>query len=37
LLTIRDSTYGPVLLVILALGLIMFGLFGFCEARWRRT
>ena len=37
LLALRDTTFGPVLLVIVALGLIMFGLFGFCEARWRRT
>ncbi len=37
LLALRDTAFGPVLLVIVALGLIMFGLFGFCEARWRRT
>jgi hypothetical protein len=26
-----------VLLLVVALGLVMFGLFGLCEARWRRT
>jgi Domain of Unknown Function (DUF1206) len=34
--TLRDSTAGAVLLGAVAIGLIMFGLFGFCEARWRR-
>lgn len=28
---------GPWLLVIVAVGLIMFGLFSWCEARWRRV
>jgi Domain of Unknown Function (DUF1206) len=28
---------GPVLLVVVALGLIAFGLFSWCEARWRRV
>ncbi len=27
---------GPWLLVLVAIGLIMFGLFSFCQARWRR-
>jgi hypothetical protein len=27
---------GPWLLVLVAIGLIMFGLFSCCEARWRR-
>lgn len=35
--TLRDAPLGPVLLLIVALGLVMFGLFGLCEARWRRT
>jgi type IV secretory pathway VirB2 component (pilin) len=35
--TLRDTALGPWLLVVVALGLIMFGLFGFCEARWHRT
>lgn len=34
---LRDTAVGPWLLVLVAIGLIMFGLFGFCEARWRRT
>lgn len=37
LMTLRDTPVGPWLLVVAALGLVMFGLFGFCEARWRRT
>jgi hypothetical protein len=28
---------GPVLLVVVALGLVAFGLFSWCEARWRRV
>jgi hypothetical protein len=28
---------GPWLLVIVAIGLIMFGLYSCCEARWRRV
>jgi hypothetical protein len=28
---------GPVLLVVMALGLVAFGLFSCCEARWRRV
>ncbi|MCW2860676.1 MAG: putative integral rane protein [Actinoallomurus sp.] len=28
---------GPLLLVLMALGLIVFGLYSFCEARWRRV
>ncbi|MDQ6850325.1 MAG: DUF1206 domain-containing protein [Actinomycetota bacterium] len=34
---LRDTAVGPWLLVVVAIGLVMFGLFGFCEARWRRT
>jgi hypothetical protein len=37
LLTLRDAPFGPVLLVAVAVGLVMFGLFGLCLARWRRT
>jgi hypothetical protein len=33
---LRDTSLGPWLLVVVALGLVMFGLFGFCEARWRK-
>jgi hypothetical protein len=28
---------GPVLLILVALGLVAFGLFSWCEARWRRV
>jgi len=28
---------GPWLLVLVAIGLIMFGVFSCCEARWRRV
>ena len=28
---------GPLLLILVALGLIAFGLFSWCEARWRRV
>jgi hypothetical protein len=35
--TLRGTPVGPWLLVVVALGLVMFGLFGLCEARWRKT
>jgi hypothetical protein len=28
---------GPFLLILVALGLVAFGLFSWCEARWRRV
>lgn len=31
-----DTPAGPVLLVLIALGLVVFGVYSFCEARWRR-
>jgi hypothetical protein len=34
---IRDAPVGPYLLALVAIGLVMFGLFGFCEARWRKV
>ncbi len=34
---LRDTSFGPWLLFVVAIGLVMFGLFGLCEARWRRT
>jgi hypothetical protein len=34
---LRDTPVGPWLLLVVALGLVMFGLFGLCEARWRKT
>lgn len=33
---LRDTPAGPWLLGAVALGLVMYGLFGFCEARYRR-
>jgi hypothetical protein len=37
LLTLRDQPFGEFLLAIVALGLVVFGLYGLCEARWRRV
>jgi hypothetical protein len=37
LLTLRAQPFGAVLLIIAALGLITFGVYGLCEARWRRV
>jgi hypothetical protein len=37
LLMLRDEPFGPVLLGLAALGLMMFGVHGLCEARWRRV
>lgn len=35
--TIAGWPFGPILLVLVALGLIAFGVLSFFEARWRRT
>jgi uncharacterized protein DUF1206 len=38
--TLREFAHtgaGPLLLVLVALGLIVFGIYSFCEARWRRV
>lgn len=35
--TLASLPFGTVLLVLVAVGLIMFGLFSWCEARWRRV
>jgi Domain of Unknown Function (DUF1206) len=38
--TLREfasTSVGPWLLVLVALGLVIFGLYSFCEARWRRV
>ncbi len=35
LLTLRNQPFGAFLLVLAALGLIIFGFYGLCEARWR--
>jgi uncharacterized membrane protein len=37
LLTLRNQPFGQVLLILAALGLIIFGLYGLCEARWRKV
>jgi hypothetical protein len=34
--TLRDTPVGPWLLALVAVGLVLFGVFGFCEARWRK-
>lgn len=35
--TLRDRHYGAVVLGLVALGLITFGIYGLCEARWRKV
>ena len=37
LLTLRDQPFGTALLGLAALGLIVFGLYALCEARWHRA
>jgi len=37
LLTLRNEPFGPALLLAAALGLVVFGIYGLCEARWRRV
>lgn len=37
LLTLRDQPFGEFLLLLAALGLVIFGVYGLCEARWRRV
>jgi hypothetical protein len=37
LLTLRNQPFGQVLLILAALGLIIFGVYGLCEARWRKV
>lgn len=37
LLTLRNQPFGEFLLIIAALGLVIFGAYGLCEARWRRV
>ncbi len=37
LLTLRNQPLGPALLILVALGLVVFGVYGLCEARWRRV
>jgi hypothetical protein len=37
LLTLRNQPFGEFLLILAALGLIIFGAYGLCEARWRKV
>ena len=37
LLTLRNQPFGEVLMLLAALGLLIFGVYGLCEARWRKT
>jgi hypothetical protein len=37
LLTLRNQPFGEALLILVALGLIIFGVYGLCEARWRKV
>jgi hypothetical protein len=37
LLTLRDQSFGVLLLILVAIGLIIFGIYGLCEARWRKV
>jgi len=37
LLTLRGEPFGEFLLAIAALGLVIFGIYGLCEARWRKV
>jgi hypothetical protein len=37
LLTLRNQPFGEFLLVVAAIGLMIFGVYGLCEARWRRV
>lgn len=34
---LRDTPVGPWLLAAVAIGLVMFGVFGLCETRWRKV
>ncbi len=37
LITLRNQPYGELLMLLAALGLAVFGVYGLCEARWRRV
>jgi hypothetical protein len=37
LLTLRDQPFGEFLMLLAALGLLVFGVYGLCEARWREV
>ena len=37
LLTLRIQPFGEFLMMLAALGLVVFGVYGLCEARWRKV
>jgi hypothetical protein len=37
LLTLRHQPFGEFILLIVALGVLIFGVYGLCEARWRKV
>jgi hypothetical protein len=37
LLTLRNQPFGEYLMLLAALGLLIFGVYGLCEARWRKV
>jgi hypothetical protein len=37
LLTLRNQPFGEFLMILAALGLVVFGVYGLCEARWRKV
>ncbi len=37
LLTLRNQPFGEALMLLAALGLVIFGIYGLCEARWRKV
>src|SRR5260370_21927750 len=37
LLTLRDQPFGEFLMILAALGLAVFGIYGLCQARWRKV
>ena len=36
-LTLRDEPFGPIVLLLVASGLFVFGVYALCEVRWRRV
>jgi hypothetical protein len=37
MLALGHRDFGPFLLLAVAAGLLIFGVYGLCEARWRRV
>ena len=37
LLTLRNQPFGEFLVILAGLGLAVFGIYGLCEARWRKV